>query len=222
MRSFNEKVVWLVERLRKHGIPFAVGGAIALGYYTRDPRGTRDIDINIFVTSDTLDLVAAALSPNVAISDDQRMRILRDDQVRLRWDDVPVDLFFSSIPLHSAMLKRINCESFDGVELPILSVTDIVICKSIFAREKDWVDIKTVLGHPALDKHEVDYWVEDVCGSGSSQLRKWRNVSSKRRAAPEDEMHMPTMRQTHERTKYSTAHRDGDSVQLGDSAFDDE
>ena len=39
----------LADVLEAHGIPYAIGGALALGYYT-EPRGTVDVDINIFVT----------------------------------------------------------------------------------------------------------------------------------------------------------------------------
>jgi hypothetical protein len=31
------------------GLPHAFGGAIALAYCTLEPRGTRDIDVNVFI-----------------------------------------------------------------------------------------------------------------------------------------------------------------------------
>lgn len=39
----------LADVLEAHDIPYAIGGALALGYYA-EPRGTVDVDINIFVT----------------------------------------------------------------------------------------------------------------------------------------------------------------------------
>ena len=38
--------------LEQSGIPWAFGGALALAYATSEPRGTRDVDVNVFVSSD--------------------------------------------------------------------------------------------------------------------------------------------------------------------------
>ena len=47
--TLPEKVAKLHETFERHGIPYAVGGAIALDYYIAEPRGTVDIDIDVFL-----------------------------------------------------------------------------------------------------------------------------------------------------------------------------
>jgi hypothetical protein len=44
-----EKILRLDDRLAAEHVPHAFGGALALAYYTEDPRGTDDIDLNVFV-----------------------------------------------------------------------------------------------------------------------------------------------------------------------------
>ena len=48
MESLSERVLILTGAFERAGIPYAVGGAIALGYYA-EPRATKDIDVNIFL-----------------------------------------------------------------------------------------------------------------------------------------------------------------------------
>ncbi|MCL4434557.1 MAG: hypothetical protein M1399_07310 [Actinobacteria bacterium] len=176
--GYIDKVTWIVQRLNAARVPYAIGGALALGYYVPEPRATHDIDINIFMPSSTVDELLRTLSPYVSMSAEQKAQLLSDDQIRLLWGDVPIDLFYSSVPLHEAMQGRVVHKQFDGIDLPILSVTDLVICKSIFARPKDWVDILTVIERPDLDVRQVDHWVEMVCGKSSRQFTQWKAIES--------------------------------------------
>lgn len=50
----------LAAELERRGIEYAIGGALALGIWS-DPRGTRDVDINVFVSPERLDDVFAAI-----------------------------------------------------------------------------------------------------------------------------------------------------------------
>lgn len=45
--SFVKKVIQLHETLDTAGIGHAFGEALALAYYTADPRATADIDLNV-------------------------------------------------------------------------------------------------------------------------------------------------------------------------------
>ena len=49
----------VADALERHGLPFAIGGAIALGFYA-PPRATVDVDINIFLSP--VDQLPRALS----------------------------------------------------------------------------------------------------------------------------------------------------------------
>ena len=58
--SLSEKVLLIEAALQAARIPHAFGGAIALAYYAA-PRGTENIDLNLFVSPDEVDKPLAHL-----------------------------------------------------------------------------------------------------------------------------------------------------------------
>ena len=101
MTTLVEKVLALSEHVTSAGVPHALGGAIALAYCTEEPRGTRHVDINAFVPAERPQPVLDALPSGVAVPAGTESRIARDGQVRLWWDDTPVDLFLDYAKLHA-------------------------------------------------------------------------------------------------------------------------
>ncbi len=83
MSDLSELLFAVHDALERAGIPHAVGGAIALAYCTLDPRGTRDIDINVFVGPERAREVFAALPEGIEVSGERLERLERDGQVRL-------------------------------------------------------------------------------------------------------------------------------------------
>lgn len=51
MASLVAQVLGIAHSLDRAGIEWALGGALALAYATEEPRGTRDIDVNVFVSA---------------------------------------------------------------------------------------------------------------------------------------------------------------------------
>lgn len=60
--DFVDLIVTVHGRLDDVGISHAFGGALALGYVA-EPRGTVDIDVNVFVPPEQVDDVGDALRP---------------------------------------------------------------------------------------------------------------------------------------------------------------
>ncbi len=84
--SLPHKIVRLHETLTKHDIPYAFGGAIALGYHS-EPRATSDIDVNIFVSPDQTAVFIEALGELFTIADTDALSAeIRDrDQAQAFW-----------------------------------------------------------------------------------------------------------------------------------------
>jgi hypothetical protein len=80
--------------------------------------------------------------------------IRRIGQFRLYWDHVPVDLFFSTVPLHDASQRRVRMVPFRGRIIPVLSDEDLTLCKVAFNRRDDWSDIRNVL---AVQQSRFDF-----------------------------------------------------------------
>jgi hypothetical protein len=139
-----EKLFAIHDALRKASLPHAFGGAISLAYCVEEPRGTRDLDVNIFCDASNASKVLASLPEGVAVSDQDVEVVRRDGQTRLFWDGVPVDVFLNNLPLHEEVANRIMWVPLQGREIPVLDCASLVIFKSLFNRTKDWADIEAV------------------------------------------------------------------------------
>jgi len=149
--SLVDKVVAVADALDAAAVPYAFGGALALAYATEEPRGTRDIDVNVFVLPDAVDVVFAALPPGVVATTADRQAVLTDEQVRLWWDDTPVDVFFAADPYHFDAGERARRVDFIGRSIRVLAAEDLAVFKLLFDRPRDWVDVETMLESGTLD-----------------------------------------------------------------------
>ena len=147
-------------------IPHAFGGALALAYYA-EPRAIIDIDLNVFVPATRFAEVAAPLVVLGVAADDPAVAELvrRDGQARVMWDTTPLDLFFAYDAFHDAAAKGRRTVPFADRSIPILGPEHLVVCKAVFDRPKDWVDIDAMLdGGTAIDTAEVLRWVGRIAG----------------------------------------------------------
>ena len=154
----SEKLLALRHAFDAGRIPYAFGGAIALFYY-RDPRSTTDIDVNVFLPPERQQEVLAVLSALFALDTVGLGReIEANGQARALWGTTFVDLFFADTDFHDAMAGRVRREPFLGEEIPVLSAEDLIVCKALFDRPKDWLDIAAVVAsqEPALDGAYVE------------------------------------------------------------------
>ena len=153
--TLPERLVALHEALGARRIPHAFGGAIALAYWTLEPRGTIDIDVNVFVPAENAERVLRALPEGVARPDGTAEKIARDGQIRLWWDEVPVDFFFDYVPIHADAARNRRRVPFAGTRIPVLGPTELAVFKVMFDRTRDWADIEAMLEAGTLDVEAV-------------------------------------------------------------------
>lgn len=170
--SLPEKVIEIHRALAASKIHHAIGGAIALAYYA-EPRATVDIDVNVFVHVGGWSQVRDALAPLGVDVEIDNEALKRDGQARLWWDRNPVDLFFSYDPFHDDMRDATRRVPFMDDRLPILGPEHLMICKAVFDRPKDWLDIEAmfVVTDP-LDVGKVESWLERLVGPDDQRLAK--------------------------------------------------
>jgi hypothetical protein len=149
--SLIQRIVAVCESLDRSGVPWALGGALALAYATNEPRGTRDIDVNVFVGSAEACAVFAALPAGVAFAEADVVEAGRRDQVRLWWDTTPIDVFFAADPFHLEVAGRCRTVPFEGRDIRVLSAEDLAVFKALFDRTKDWADIESMVESNAID-----------------------------------------------------------------------
>lgn len=176
MASLVESIVALESALAAARVPHAFGGALALAFHIEEPRGTRDIDVNVFVAPAQVDAVFAALPAGVAHGAADEQRVRRDGQVRLFWDDTPVDLFFTTHAFHDAAEIHVDRVPFAGTTIPVLGATELVVFKAFFDRTKDWADIEAVVEADSADLHAAIGWLVDLLGGDDPRVARLRTL----------------------------------------------
>ena len=144
MSELVDKLLAIHDSLNEASIPHAFGGAIALAYCVEEPRGTRDLDVNIFVDSAKAGPTLACLPAGVMVTGDDVAKVERDGQARLDWDGTPVDVFLNNVPLHQAVAAAVVWVPLTGREIPVLDCASLAIFKAFFDRTKDWADMEAI------------------------------------------------------------------------------
>jgi hypothetical protein len=141
--------------LKQAGVPHAFGGALALAFHTGEPRAKRDIDVNIFLPHSEALRGVRGLPAEVPWQPDDIVEVERTGQVRLFWDETPIDLFFSVHAFHDGAALRALEVPFAGDQLPVLDASDLAVFKAFFDRPKDWVDLGEMFDAGSLDVERV-------------------------------------------------------------------
>ena len=150
-----DKIVAIHRSLRDAEVPHAFGGALALAWCTQQARATIDIDVNVFVPPDDAEAVLSALPDEVVWSEVDVATIERDGQVRVWWDETPLDVFTSTTAFHDEVGGRIRWETFVGESVPFLDCRDLAVFKAFFDRTKDWADLEAMAEAGTLDVEAV-------------------------------------------------------------------
>lgn len=159
-------------------IAHAFGGALALAYYA-EPRATIDVDVNVFIPPDRHGAVLSALSPlGVEPRGASPADIERDGQCRWWWGRNPIDVFFAYDALHEAMRDAVTLVPFGEDRIPILSAEHLVVCKAVFDRAKDWLDIEQVIAaEDELDHPEVDRWLTRILTPDDPRIERFQELT---------------------------------------------
>lgn len=177
--ALPEKVVAIHRQFEDAKVPHAIGGALALAYYA-EPRVTVDIDVNVFVATDRWPQVREALAPlGVDVTLDLPV-LERDGQVRLWWGRNAVDLFFSNDEFHEEMQRSARRVPFGQTRLQILSPEHLAVCKAIFDRPKDWLDIEQMLvATDPIDLAEIERLLVRMVGADDPRIEKLGEIKAR-------------------------------------------
>jgi hypothetical protein len=172
MSELGDQLLAIHDALEEARIQHAIGGAIELVYCTLEPRGTRDVDVNIFTGPERAREVFVALPEEVQFSGVSLEHAERDGQVRLRWGITPIDLFLSVLPFHDHVAEHVRLVPFEGRTIPVLSCTGLTVFKAMFDRPRDWVDIEAMVEARTIDLDEAIGWVSEMAGPDSVSARR--------------------------------------------------
>jgi hypothetical protein len=174
--TLAERLVALHRSLTKARLPHAFGGAVALAYWTRDPRGTSDIDVNVFIPAADAGPALAALPAGVEQQPDTGDVIARDGQVRLWWEGTPIDLFFDYAPVHADAARNRRTVPFEGMKIPVLGPVELAVFKVMFDRTRDWADLEAMAERGTLDFEAVRAALRDMLDEDDSRFARLAEI----------------------------------------------
>ncbi len=166
----------IADALEHAGLPYAIGGALALAV-AGVPRGTADVDVNVFVEDDGIgDAIAALCGLGIEIDEAAaRARARRDGMFVGRWDGMRIDVFLPSIPFaHEARRTRVRVTDDTGWSGWFLSAEALTVFKLLFFRGKDLVDLERLVAvRSELDHAYVRGWIVDMMGEQDPRVVRW-------------------------------------------------
>ncbi len=169
----------LADLLEARGVPYAIGGALALGVWGF-PRATKDVDLDVFVEPPGLDTVFGVLVQAGCSLDANAARSQAADRGDFQaWlGPMRVDVFVPSIPFYDSMQRRIRRAPLEGRPAWFLSPEDLCVMKLLFFRAKDLIDVERLVAAtgPAFDRGYVQTALVEIVGATDARLERWSKL----------------------------------------------
>ncbi|MDQ7827202.1 MAG: hypothetical protein RDV48_30695 [Candidatus Eremiobacteraeota bacterium] len=178
-----ELALLFIEFLQKKEMEYAVGGAIALGYWGI-PRGTIDVDVTVFIKIDEMDQLVAILDAMSCIFDAVEARRHAEERgaFRVFCHGMRLDIFLPDIELYESARARRRQVPLEGRLIWIWSAEDLIIFKLLYYRLKDQADIEQIveIQGNSLDSDYIRTWLVNMVGEEDTRISWWdtHNISA--------------------------------------------
>jgi len=164
--------------LEKEKIPYLLIGGLAAGVLG-EPRMTQDIDLIIFAPKKSVpEIIKKAV--NEGFQANSRV-ILNDVELkgafRLDFDGLWTDIIISSTKFEESAFKRKKQITLLGRKTFIPSAEDLILLKLIPGREKDMLDIKSIIERQKgkLDRKYLEKWAQKLSDEAEN-MRIWNTL----------------------------------------------
>ena len=163
------------------GHDYAIGGAIALGYWA-EPRGTIDVDFTLFLAPDKpgacvqlLQELGCDFSPADALSS-----LNEHGFCRVAYQGVRLDVFLPLIPFYESARSRRRKVELGEQLIFVWDAETLIVFKMMFFRSKDIVDIEQILRiqGEALDRDWVRSHLVGIYGKRDPRISRWDELVS--------------------------------------------
>lgn len=166
----------LAAGLEAEGHEYALGGALALGYWAT-PRGTVDVDVTIYLSTDKPSecvWVLQQLGCDFSASDAHHS-IVEHRFCQVEYGGFRVDVFLPSMPFYSTAYERRRAVDMDGQTVFVWDAETLCVLKMMFFREKDNADLLEVLNvqQEKLDRDWVRNELVGICGPRDLRISRW-------------------------------------------------
>jgi len=164
--------------LEKEGLDYFVIGGLAVGLLG-EPRMTQDIDLIVFISKDKIEnflksaLVSGFKCNKTSVLDNVRNK----GAFKLVWQNLWVDIIIASTEFEKSALKRTIKTKLLGKNIKIPSPEDFIILKIIPGRDKDILDVKSVIERHKgkLDKKYLEDWAQSLSDE-AEDMKIWNTL----------------------------------------------
>jgi hypothetical protein len=169
----------LAKKLESRGQDYALGGAIALGYWGV-PRGTVDVDVTIYLPAERpSECVSLLRDIGCAVSEEEAVESLSEHGFcRVIFHETLLDVFLPIIPFYE--LARSRRKRLELADEPIMvwDAESLVVFKMMFFRRKDLADVEQVLRVQGsqLDRLWVREQLRGMYGPRDPRLSAWDDL----------------------------------------------
>jgi hypothetical protein len=170
----------LAERLDARQQEYALGGAIALGYWA-EPRGTVDVDLTLFLPPERpsecvrlLHEIGCEVAARTAIES-----LTEHGFCRTTFANTRVDVFLPSNPFYEvARMRRRRVES-RGQPIMIWDAETLAVFKMMFFRLKDLADVQQILAvqGPQFEREWVRDRLIEMYGQRDPRVAQWDELT---------------------------------------------
>jgi hypothetical protein len=170
----------LAERLENRGLDYALGGAIALGYWGA-PRGTIDVDVTIYVPIDRpMDCARLLGELGCDLSArDAAASLGEHGFCRVSLAGVRVDVFLPLVPFYEAARGRRRRVELADQPVMVWDAESLAVFKMMFFRRKDLADVEQILRAQGarFDRLWVREQLAGMYGPRDPRLSQWDELT---------------------------------------------
>lgn len=179
--SLNAVVVAriLAERLDLQGQTYALGGAIALGYWGL-PHSTVNVDVTVYLSPEKpSECVWLLQDIGCDVSVTKAIDSLREHGFcRVSWAGLNVNVFLPIVPFYEAARIRRKRVLLGQPQVWIWDAESLAVFKMMFFRRKDIADVEQILRSQGVgfNRDWVRQQLAEMYGARDPRLAEWDNL----------------------------------------------
>ncbi len=169
----------LAEQLELRGQEYALGGAIALGYWGV-PRGTVDVDVTVYLPPERpTECIRLLQDVGCVVSAAEAAESLCEHGFcRATFVGMRLDVFLPIIPFYE--VARLRRKRLVLADRPIMAwdAESLTVFKMMFFRRKDIADVEQILRTQGIqfDRHWVREQLAGMYGARDPRLSQWDDL----------------------------------------------
>lgn len=168
-------------RLSAAGCEYALGGAIALGFWA-EARGTLDVDVTLYLSlDDSAGCLQLLEKIGCEVDHTRALNMLNEHnfcQVQLL--GMRLDVFLPMSPFYEVAKARRREVPIGNRTAYIWDAETLCVFKMMFFRQKDLVDVQSILRSQgnSLDRAWIEKSLLDLYGGRDPRSSRWRELAA--------------------------------------------